>query len=303
MIKVIASDMDGTLLNNEHMLSERTIAAIKNAQRAGIRFMIATGRGFEQAMYVLKDTEIECDYIVSSGAEIRNPKKEIWQSGCMNMQDCRYVYEILQQYELMYLFGAEDADYCIGSTKDREQQLLSHILTFEQEMTEEEARETDLFKFMIGNTKVVSDFEKLEASGAKIIKIFAVSDDLEMLREIDEKLQKNKNLAVASSFDNNLEITDVKAQKGIALKAYIESLGYTMDEVMVFGDSMNDYSMLSMDFGATVAMENGTDKVKEAAKYITKSNAEDGVAYAIEKLLEKQEINEKYIGCTKQYIE
>ena len=46
MIKVIASDMDGTLLNNEHVLSERTVAAIKNAQEAGIRFIIATGRSF-----------------------------------------------------------------------------------------------------------------------------------------------------------------------------------------------------------------------------------------------------------------
>ena len=100
-----------------------------------------------------------------------------------------------------------------------------------------------------------------------------------------KKIQVNENLAVASSFENNLEITDVKAQKGLALKSYIESLGYTMDEVMVFGDSMNDYSMLSMDFGATVAMENGAQRVKDVAKYVTKSNAEDGVAYAIEELL------------------
>ena len=152
-------------------------------------------------------------------------------------------------------------------------------------MTEAEARETELFKFMIGKTKVVADFEELEDSGVEIIKIFAMSNDLEMLREIEEKLQVNENLAIASSFENNLEITDVKAQKGLALKSYIESLGYTMDEVMVFGDSMNDYSMLSMDFGATVAMENGAQRVKEVAKYVTKSNVEDGVAYAIEELL------------------
>lgn len=288
MIKVIASDMDGTLLNNRHKLSERTIAAIKSAQQAGIRFMVSTGRSFEQAINVLKDTDIECDYIVSSGAEVRNSRKEILQSGCMNMQDCRMVYEVLKEYELMYLFGAADADYCIGSTKDREQELIAHILTFEKGMTEEETRETELFKFMMGNTKVVSSFEELENSGAKIIKIFATSEDLELLKELDEKLQKNPNLAVASSFDNNLEITDIKAQKGIALKSYIESLGYTMDEVMVFGDSMNDYSMISMEFGATVAMENGAEKVKKAAKYITKSNEEDGVAYAIEKLLKNR---------------
>ena len=82
-------------------------------------------------------------------------------------------------------------------------------------------------------------------------------------------------------------MTDKNAQKGIALKKYVESLGYTMDEVMVFGDSMNDYSMLSMNFGVTIAMENGMKKIKDAAKYVTKSNAEDGVAYVIEELLSK----------------
>ena len=55
---------------------------------------------------------------------------------------------------------------------------------------------------------------------------------------------------------------------------------------MVLGDSLNDYSMLSMDFGATVAMENGVPEIKAAAKYVTKSNREDGVAYAIDRMLE-----------------
>ena len=288
MIKVIASDMDGTLLNNEHVLSERTVAAIKNAQEAGIRFIIATGRSFEQAVHVLEGTGIECDYIVYSGAEIRNSAKEILQRSTMKLQDCRMVYDVLKEYELMYLFGAEDVDYCIGSTKDRELELIRHIRTFNPNISEEEIRESELFKFFLSKTKVVSDFEELVESGVDIIKIFAASDDLEMLKEINDRLQMNSNLAIASSFENNIEITDIKAQKGIALKYYIESLGYTMDEVMVFGDSMNDYSMLSMDFGATVAMENGAEKVKEVTKYITKSNEEDGVAYCIEELLKNR---------------
>ena len=85
-----------------------------------------------------------------------------------------------------------------------------------------------------------------------------------------------------------MEITDARAQKGPILKEYIESLGYTMDEVMVLGDSLNDYSMMSMDCGATVAMGNAVSELKKAAKYITKSNDELGVAYAIRELLKKQ---------------
>ena len=108
-----------------------------------------------------------------------------------------------------------------------------------------------------------------------------------MLKRIWAELEQNKDIAVASSIETNLEITDVKAQKGPVLKQYIESLGYKMDEVMVLGDSMNDYSMLSMDFGATVAMENAVPEVKAAAGYVTKSNEDLGAAHAIYKILEQ----------------
>ena len=118
-------------------------------------------------------------------------------------------------------------------------------------------------------------------------KLFLFSDDREMLAEIDKELAKQKQIAVSSSFPTNLEITDVRAQKGPVLKEYIESLGYQMEEVMTFGDSRNDKSMLSMDFGATIAMANADEELKKAAKYITKSNVELGVAYAIEELLSR----------------
>ena len=129
--------------------------------------------------------------------------------------------------------------------------------------------------------------DELEAAKVPVYKLFLYSEDKEMLDELKMRLEKNKDIAVASSFPTNLEITDVKAQKGPVLKEYIESLGYTMDEVMVLGDSMNDLSMLSMDFGATVAMGNAEPEVKRAARYVTKTNEELGVAYAIDELLKR----------------
>jgi len=69
MIKVIASDMDGTLLCDDHRIAPDTIAAVKEACAAGIRFMVATGRGYEGAMAELDGTGIVCDYILGSGAE------------------------------------------------------------------------------------------------------------------------------------------------------------------------------------------------------------------------------------------
>ena len=65
MIKVIASDMDGTLLGNDHKVAPETLKAIHEACDAGIRFMIATGRNFKGAMEELKETDIFCDYILN----------------------------------------------------------------------------------------------------------------------------------------------------------------------------------------------------------------------------------------------
>lgn len=155
-------------------------------------------------------------------------------------------------------------------------------------LSRDEIIETPLYKRMKEKTKIVPDLDALERDGAPVYKVFLFNGDLDMLDRIRRRLEENSDIAIASSFISNLEITDVKAQKGPVLKKYIESLGYNMDEVMVFGDSLNDLSMLSMDFGATVAMENAVPEVKQAAKYITKSNDENGVAYAIRELLRYQ---------------
>ena len=121
-----------------------------------------------------------------------------------------------------------------------------------------------------------------------IHKIFLFTGDLEMLDKIKRRLMQNPELAVASSFYNNLEITVKGAEKGPAIQEYIESLGYTKEEVMVFGDSLNDYSMLSMDFGATVAMENADDEAKAVATALAPANSQAGVYQVLENWLEKE---------------
>ena len=92
MIKVIASDMDGTLLGDDHGIAPETLAAVKRACDAGIRFMVATGRNFPGAMEELKGTDLTCDYVVSSGAEVRNPQQEVVKSTPISIDLCEEVY-------------------------------------------------------------------------------------------------------------------------------------------------------------------------------------------------------------------
>lgn len=288
MIKVIASDMDGTLLGDDHKPAPETLAAVKKACDAGIRFMIATGKNFPGAMAELKDAELVCDYIVGSGAEVRNPQQEVVVTHPISIELCRAIYEEIRDYPLSVTFCTDGYDYKIGTPEEIEESLMLQMQLFFSNQPREELAKSETYRRIKKSTRSMSDMDELEAAGVPVYKLFLYSEDKAMLDEMNVRLQRNKDIAVASSFPTNLEITDVKAQKGPVLKEYIESLGYTMDEVMVLGDSLNDLSMISMDFGATVAMANADPEVKSAAKYITKSNTEFGVAYAIEELLKRQ---------------
>lgn len=281
--------MDGTLLGDDHKPAPETLAAVKKACDAGIRFMIATGRNFPGAMAELKDAELVCDYIVGSGAEVRNPQQEVVVTHPISIELCRAIYEEIRDYPLSVTFCTDGYDYKIGTPEEIEESLMLQMQLFFSNLPREELAKSETYRRIKKSTRSMSDMDELEAAGVPVYKLFLYSEDKAMLDEMNTRLQRNKDIAVASSFPTNLEITDVKAQKGPVLKEYIESLGYTMDEVMVLGDSLNDLSMISMDFGATVAMANADPEVKSAAKYITKSNTEFGVAYAIEELLKRQE--------------
>lgn len=292
MIKVIASDMDGTLLGDDHKPAPETLAAVQRACDSGIRFMIATGRNFPGAMAELKECGLVCDYIVSSGAEVRNPRQQVVAVHPISMELCRTIYEEIKDYPISVTFCTDGNDYKIGTPEEIEESLMLQMHLFFSDLPRKELVQTETYQRIIRSTKTVSDMDELEAAKVPIYKLFLYSEDKGMLGELKQRLEQNKEIAVASSFPTNLEITDVKAQKGPVLKEYIESLGYTMDEVMALGDSLNDLSMIEMDFGATVAMANAEPEVKDAAKYITKSNTEFGVAYAIDRLLENQRAEE-----------
>ena len=279
MIKVIASDMDGTLLNDAHELEPQTVEAIRRAQERGIRFMIATGRNFSQTMEQLDGLDLGCDYILASGAEVRDEKQQVVSRIAMDPELCAEVFEELCKWPVSVIFSTDSYSYRIGTPEEVEESLILQAQNFHLDISEAALRESPLFLRMKENTRASRDVEELKKAGVPIYKIFLFSEDVAMLRRLGEVLSGDGRIAVAASFETNLEITDVRAQKGPVLKAYIESLGYTMDEVMVLGDSTNDFSMLSMDFGATVAMGNAMPEVKEAAKYVTRTNQEGCVAY------------------------
>ena len=156
MIKVIASDMDGTLLDEDHMLTSPTVQAIKKAQEAGIRFIVATGRGYASAMPLLREVGIECDYLVSSGAELRNSEEVVLQRNVMKKEDYTMAYAVLEKYNLIYTFETDENSCFIGSEEQLEENMLQHMHVFYKTMSEENIRKLPFFNLVMSISLFVS---------------------------------------------------------------------------------------------------------------------------------------------------
>ena len=283
MIKLIASDMDGTLLNSNHKISEENIKAIKEAERKGIRFAIATGRDYESVKPVLNEYNLKCECIVMSGAEYRDINGSVLESIEIDNEDIKKIIEELHLVGLSCDILTDKGVY--GSNKELyEKGLKERKEMLENTMSEEKLKEFEKqFRYLF-NPKYVSDINTFTNENIKIYKVMAYSKDCELIEELKGKFNKNENIAVASTFSNDIEITHVNAQKGRIISKVIKKLNIEKDEVMVLGDSFNDYSMFT-EFNNSFAMGNAIDEIKNIATYITDSNDNNGVAKAIYKMI------------------
>ena len=286
MIKVIAADMDGTLLNSLHTLSGETYRTIQDVQRSGIRFMIATGRDFPSARDTLRKFPLHCDWITGSGAEIRSEDGALLQTIPMDVGCFERILSCVRKYPAGIRFCTTGKDLVLTDTDDLEGQLLEESRMFFGGNSDEEIRSSEQFQQMIKRMSQVGSLRELLDLDIPIYKVFVNAENGDIIREIWKEVEKIPGLAVASSFFNNLELTDEKAQKGPAILKYTQMLGYQKEDVMVLGDSLNDLSMFQAGFGAAVAMGNAHEKILDAAGYVTRSNEEDGAAFAMRLAME-----------------
>lgn len=285
MIKVIVTDLDGTLLNNQSKVDQQTIDKIEKSQDIGIRFMIATGRNFIGVKQVLKHTGLKFDYIVNSGAELRNSQEDVLKKNCLTLDQVEKISKVLYSYPVSVQYCCGESLYVVGTKEKKEKDLVDFFQSLKPKYSKKKIQEQSYFINHLSNLKYVSSLFEIFKESKEFFKIEVTSKDLKILSEVKKALNEDYDIAVASSFDHNLEITNIDAQKGPVIQSYIEELGFTMDDVMVIGDSLNDYSMLSLDFGATVAMGNALKEIKDISQFITKSNEEQGVLHAIEAAL------------------
>ena len=266
MFKIIASDLDGTLLNSEKTVSEFTVNTLQKAYEQGVDFVICTGRMFGSMGYLIPKIPF-CRYAITSmGAEIY----DIFEN--------KRIYECpLEEEHVMML-----AEYGLKNNVHMNIYIDNVLYTNSLDKYSQKYYE-DTTTMALPIEGDVLEFLK----GKKLSKLIFIGEpeDMPAHNEAIQKMLGGK-INICASFRHYVECSNIQAQKDITLNKFIESLGFKRDELIVFGDSGNDESMLK-NTGFSVCVGNGWEETKKVSNLIVESNDNDGVARTVARLILK----------------
>ncbi|GAE34746.1 Cof-type HAD-IIB family hydrolase [Halalkalibacter akibai] len=284
-MKLIATDLDGTLLNEKSEVSSKNILAIRKAQESGIEVVIATGRSYEAAKKPLMEAGLSCPIICVNGSLVYLKSGEIIRTIPLDKESCRKIQLACESEHMYFEIYTSNGGYSVNRDKFIHvliNMMKSHFPNVETDVLKERIQQ----RFQDEKIQATDDFDVIfNNPNIDVYKFLAFSLEDVTLHRVREQLKDEQDLAITSSGHLNLEINHRDANKGAALSFYANRLGIELEDVMALGDNFNDYSMLEI-AGFSVAMENADPAIKELCDFTTKKNSEHGVAFAIEKVLE-----------------
>ncbi len=287
-IKLIVTDMDGTLLNENIEITSRAAHAIARAQDAGLDFAVATGRTVDSGYTLVKEHGLTCPFIELNGARLFDRDEQLQFTRAIDKEDTKSLIQILHHYGVHHEFITQDATYSKQSLADYVEAFKAVFQSINKSLTDEEATEIVSERLHHLNVQKVDNYDFLyQDFNIQVLKLLAnATDDLSILRDIQADVEKElPDLIVTSASTNNLEINNIHANKGKAVAEYAASQGYKPSEVITIGDNINDLTMLEW-ADHSYAVANAHNKAKEVAAYHAPSHTEDAVAQIIERVLD-----------------
>lgn len=270
-IKLIALDLDGTTLDNNRRITTRTKNALEEAARQGVNIVVATGRPYTALPEDIFNIEAIRYVLTSNGAAITDLKtNEIIYRNCLSPLAAVKSVELLRKYDYIietFTHGNAymQADYWYEIKRTGKSfRSVEYLLSTREPME-------DIYQYILDNRDIIEN-------------INVNFEDTSKKQEMMEILKTIPETTITSSFDCNLEIGGETTSKADALMKLEGILNVSKEEMMAFGDSLNDKAMLEL-AGFAVAMGNGVGEIKEIADYVTLPNTEDGVAHAVEKFV------------------
>lgn len=255
-IKVIISDLDGTLLNSEHRISSYTKSIFKELHEQNYLIIVATGRHHLDAMAIIEELGFPVYLVTSNGARIHSPTKELLFAFNLKSEAVQSVLSLEIDPEITTVLFKEE----VWQTSKTNKKLNS----FQKEMT---------------YPPEVVDFDTLEDFSA--IKIFFTHDNHEKLVALKERIlvDHSEEFSHAFSLPICLEFMDKSVDKSVAIAKILEKENFSFQEAIAFGDGFNDENMLKAT-GKGLIMGNAPENLKDKLSHleVIASNDNDGVA-------------------------
>lgn len=269
-IRIIAFDLDGTLLDSNKNLSPANLAALERAAAAGIELVPTTGRFFSAMPAPIRELPFLRYAITINGAAVSDLRagKTIYQAE----MPWRLALDIMRELDplpVVYDCYMGNRAYMTAALKERIDDMVSSP-HYRRMLRDLRISVPDLKEYLMEQKK---DVQKIQ---------FFSPDEALRKRLLKELPLRYENIYASTSVPDNVEINQIHANKGEALMVLADYLGVPRDATMAFGDGLNDLSMIK-DAGIGVAMANACGEAKELAGWIAPSCDEDGVACGINK--------------------
>ena len=276
-IRLIALDLDGTLLTSDRQLTEENAAALERAAKEGIEIVPATGRFYRGMPQIIRDLPYVRYVISINGAQVYDVVQQKTVCGSeIPWQRAVSVMERLDELPVIYDCFQDGWGWMTQRLYDQIDRYTANFYTL------------DMLRRLRTPVPELKAWLKERGAGVQKIQMFFLDMELraEMLRSLPEEF---RDLFVSTAIVNNIEINSREATKGVALQKLAAHLGIPVEQTMAFGDDRNDLTMLEA-AGIGVAMGNAAEEVRKAANYVTDDCNHSGVAHAMQHFLWENEI-------------
>ncbi len=264
-------DLDGTLLTSEHRISDIDKKTLQDLKKKGIKIVIATGRSIHQAKEYIRELEISDPVITFNGALIANPATgEVITKKVFPIEEVHAIEALMKEEGLNYFFYTTSRVYYVNDCDYyRFQEHYNSILP-------EELR-IPIFH--------ISEMTEEEYSDVLVI---ALNNDTAIIPSLKAKLDKIAKVSLLDSGRNIMDLIPAGTSKGEAIKELLSHFHIPISETVAFGDSQNDETMFDA-VGFSVAMGNAYETLQKKADFVSKTNDDYGITYALNTLLSESE--------------
>ncbi len=262
-IKVLLADVDGTLVTEQKVLTERAVAAVKALRAKGIKFAVTSGRPPKGMNMLIAPLELDTPIAGFNGGAMVQPDGKVIEEKTLPPDVARAAIELIRKHKMdAWLYTAQD-----WFVRDRK---APHC-----------DREAWTVKF---EPIVVGEFKDEDLD--KAVKIVGVSDDRDLVAKCEKDAQEafGDKVSAARSQPYYLDVTHPQANKGAVVETLSKILGVGTDQIATIGDMPNDVNMFKKS-GFSIAMGNSSEEVKKQASATTDSYNDEGFAKAVEKFL------------------